>query len=213
MEEAGARLVYPLVDLAVMWFLSVFAHAITFVRLIIQADRFFRDEKPDAVILIDYPGLNWWLARRARKRGVPVFYYVPPQIWAWAPWRVHKVRRFFDLVLCSLPFEPAWYHARGVWHAIYIGHPYFDELAERSLDQAFLERESSRSGHLVALLPGSRTKEIERNLPVFYRAALPSPVSMIAIACWRSGFLRKPAKPATYPRISRSIAMRPGRRN
>ena len=118
MREAGAVLLYPLVNLAVMWFLNVFLNIITFVRLIIRADRYFRDQKPDAVILIDYPGLHWWIARRARARGVPVFYYVPPQLWAWAGWRVEKIRRFVDLVLCSLPFEPAWYRARGVSQVI-----------------------------------------------------------------------------------------------
>ena len=111
-----------------MWFLNVFLNILTFVRLIIRADRYFRDQKPDAVILIDYPGLHWWIARRAKARGVPVFYYVPPQLWAWAGWRVKKVRRFVDLVLCSLPFEPDWYRARGVAQVDYVGHPYFDEL-------------------------------------------------------------------------------------
>ena len=111
MREAGAALLYPLVNLAVMWFLNVFLNIITFIRLILRADRYFRDRKPDAVILIDYPGLHWWIAKRARARGVPVFYYVPPQLWAWAGWRVKKIQRTVDLVLCSLPFEPDWYRA------------------------------------------------------------------------------------------------------
>ena len=97
-----------------MWFLNVFLNILTFVRLIFLADRHFRDERPDAVVLVDYPGLHWWLARRAKARGIPVIYFVPPQIWAWAGWRVKKVKKYVDLVLCSLPFEPAWYHARGV---------------------------------------------------------------------------------------------------
>src|SRR3954451_19263586 len=171
MTEAGATLLYPLVNLAVMWFLNVLLNIVTFIGLIFRADRFFRDEKPDAVILIDYPGLHWWLAKRAKARGVPVFYYVPPQIWAWAGWRVKKVKKFVDLVLCSLPFEPAWYRARGVSHAVYVGHPYFDELAERILDETFLAAERSKPGPVVAILPGSRTQEVTRNLPIMIRAA------------------------------------------
>lgn len=171
MAQAGATLIYPLVNLAVMWFLSVFANLATFLRLLFLADRHFRDERPDAVILIDYPGLHWWIARRAKARGVPVFYFVPPQIWAWGGWRVAKVRAFFDLVLCSLPFEPAWYHARGVGQAVYVGHPYFDELADRPLDSGFLSREEGEPGPMVAILPGSRTQELLRNLPVMLRAA------------------------------------------
>lgn len=171
MAGAGATLIYPLVNLAVMWFLSVFANLVTFFRLILMADRHFRDERPDAVILIDYPGLHWWIAKRAKARGVPVFYFVPPQIWAWGGWRVRKVREFFDLVLCSLPFEPAWYHARGVSQAVYIGHPYFDELADRPLDPEFLAQEENKPGPMVAMLPGSRTQELVRNFPVMLRAA------------------------------------------
>jgi len=171
MEEAGARLLYPLVDLAVMWFLNVFLNLVTFIRLVFKADRHFREERPDAVVLIDYPGFHWWIARRAKARGIPVFYFVPPQIWAWAGWRVRKVRRSVDQVLCSLPFEPAWYQSRGVSNAVYVGHPYFDELADRPLNSHFLSQESCRPGYLVAILPGSRTQEILRNLPEMVRAA------------------------------------------
>src|SRR5262249_23394703 len=171
MAEAGARLLYPLADLAVMWFLNVLLNLLTFVRLIFLADRFFRDERPDAVVLVDYPGLHWWLARRAKARGIPVFYFVPPQLWAWAGWRVRKVRKYIDLVLCSLPFEPAWYQARGVAGAVHVGHPYFDELADRPLDAAFLAEHRRRPGPLVTILPGSRTQEVLRNFPDMLRAA------------------------------------------
>jgi lipid-A-disaccharide synthase len=123
------------------------------------------------VVLVDYPGLHWWIARRAKARGIPVFYYVPPQIWAWAGWRVRKVRKYIDQVLCSLPFEPAWYHSRGVSQAVYVGHPYFDELADRCLDTGFLAQQNDRAGLLVAILPGSRTQEVVRNLPDMIRAA------------------------------------------
>ncbi len=168
---AGARVLYPLVDLAVMWFLNVLINLVTFVRLVFRADRYFRDERPDAVVLIDYPGLHWWIARRAKARGIPVFYFVPPQLWAWAGWRVRKVQKYVDQVLCSLPFEPAWYQARGVPDAVYVGHPYFDELAARPLDDGFLSEQRLRPGTLVAILPGSRTQELRRNLPDMIRAA------------------------------------------
>ena len=107
-RAAGVTLIYPLVELAVMWLLRVLWNLPTFFRLADEAERIFRDEKPDAVILIDYPGFHWALAKRAKRHGVPVIYYVPPQIWAWAGWRVKKVQKWVDLVLCSLPFEPDW---------------------------------------------------------------------------------------------------------
>jgi len=189
MTESGAALLYPLVNLAVMWFLNVFLNIVTFIRLIFRADHYFRDQKPDAVILIDYPGLHWWIAKRARTRGIPVFYYVPPQLWAWAGWRVKKVKRTVDLVLCSLPFEPDWYRARGVTQVEYVGHPFFEELAEREIDEAFLAQVKANAhlGPLVAILPGSRTQELTRNLPIMLRGAAKlarqRPATRFAVAC------------------------------
>jgi lipid-A-disaccharide synthase len=187
MKDAGARLLYPLVDLAVMWFLHVFLNLFTFLRLVFVADRHFRDSRPDAVVLVDYPGLHWWIARRAKARGIPVIYFVPPQIWAWAGWRIKKVKKYVDLVLCSLPFEPEWYHARGFHNAIYVGHPYFDELKDRPLDASFLADQRCRSGELVSILPGSRTQEVLRNLPEMIQAAnkmaFVRPGVRFAVAC------------------------------
>jgi lipid-A-disaccharide synthase len=189
MKDAGAEVLFPLVDLAVMWFLRVLLNFHKFFGVLLQADRYFRDVKPDAVVLIDYPGLHWWIARRAKARGIPVFYYVPPQLWAWAGWRVKKVRRFVDHVLCSLPFEPAWYHARGVPGARYVGHPYFDELAERTVDSDFVLAEKAKRGPVVAILPGSRTQEVLRNMPIMLRAAgrlhEKRPDARFVVACHR----------------------------
>jgi lipid-A-disaccharide synthase len=186
-QQAGARVLYPLVELAVMWFGRVLLNLHKFVRLAWDAERYFRDEKPDAVVLIDYPGFHWALAKRAKRQGVPVIYFVPPQIWAWAGWRVKKMKRYVDHVLCSLPFEPRWYHDRGVTGAVYIGHPYFDELTHRTLDQPFLDAEEAKGGPVVALLPGSRTQEVSRNLPVMLRAAAEVrkrvPTARFTIAC------------------------------
>ncbi|MFL5245463.1 MAG: lipid-A-disaccharide synthase [Gemmataceae bacterium] len=170
MAAAGGRLLFPLCSLAVVGFLRVFTHLHRFVKLLWQADRYFRKRRPDAVLLIDYPGFNWWVARRAHAHGIPVFYFVPPQIWAWAGWRINKMRRYVDHVLCTLPFEEAWYRARGV-DAKYIGHPYFDELTEQQLNAAFVEQQQERVGPIVGLLPGSRDQEIDQNLPTILEAA------------------------------------------
>jgi lipid-A-disaccharide synthase len=188
MESAGCRLLYPLTSLAVMWFLRVFANAHQFLRLLSQADRYFARHRPDAVVLIDYPGFHWWLARRAHFHGIPVLYFVPPQLWAWAGWRVRKMRRFVDHVLCSLPFEEPWYHERGVT-ARYIGHPYFDELVTQRLDADFLAEQQARPGTVIGLLPGSRNAEVERNLSTFVRAAgrihADCPQTRFLFACYR----------------------------
>ena len=122
------------------------------------------------MILIDYPGFNWWIARRAKARGIPVFYYGTPQLWAWAAWRVKKMRRYVDHVLCKLPFEVSWYQQRGC-NATFVGHPYFDQMAAQEYDAEFLS-ESLRDGRRVlTLLPGSRTQEVKLNLPSLLSAA------------------------------------------
>jgi lipid-A-disaccharide synthase len=170
MAAAGCQLHEDLTKLAVMWFARVLLNLHHFWNLASRADRYFRHHKPDAVVLIDYPGFNWWIARRAKAHGIPVFYYGTPQIWAWAGWRIKKMRRFVDHVLCKLPFEEAWYRERNC-HATYVGHPYFDQLRGEQLDEAFIELMQSAPGPLVAILPGSRTQEVKSNLGWFLKAA------------------------------------------
>lgn len=170
MAQAGCHLHADLTALAVMWFVRVLVNLHKFLALAGRADRYFRHERPDAVVLIDYPGFNWWIAARAKAHGIPVFYFAPPQIWAWAPWRVKKMRRFVDHVLCSLPFEAKWFAERGC-RATFVGHPYFDEVRRQKLDELFLEEHRDPRRPLVTILPGSRTQEVEHNLKYFLRAA------------------------------------------
>ena len=170
MANAGCDLLFPLCDYAVMGFTNVLASLPQFMSLISQADRYLAQHRPDAVVLIDYPGFNWWVARRAHFHGIPVFYFVPPQLWGWAQWRVKKMRRFVDRALCSLPFEEAWYRERGV-AAEYVGHPFFDELPSQQLDASFLDAQRQRGGTVIGILPGSRTQEVERNFLTQLRAA------------------------------------------
>jgi lipid-A-disaccharide synthase len=170
MAEAGCQLHVDLTALAVMWFLRVLLNIHKFLNLVSLADRYFRQVRPDAVVLIDYPGFNWWIARRAKAHGIPVFYYAPPQIWAWGSWRIKKMRRFVDHVLCSLPFEEAWFRERGC-NATFVGHPFFDEVRQHALDEAFVASQQQKSGPLVTLLPGSRTQEVTENLHWQLKAA------------------------------------------
>lgn len=170
MQAAGMELHVDLTQWAVMWLTQVIRNLGHFRRLIRQADQYFASERPDAVILIDYPGFNWWIARQAKRHGIPVFYYGAPQLWAWAAWRIRKVRRLVDHLLCKLPFETQWYQARGC-HARFIGHPYFDELTKQGLDSLTQEKLQRADKSLIGLLPGSRTQEVLKNLPTFLNAA------------------------------------------
>jgi lipid-A-disaccharide synthase len=170
MAAAGCQLLYPLCKHSVMWFLHVVKQIFTFLRLLDQAQEFFRRERPDVVVVIDFPGFHWKLAERAKGEGIPVVYFVPPQIWAWAQWRVRKMKRLMTHVLSALPFEHEWLSERGV-PSTYIGHPYFDELAAQRPDEAFLMAEQGKPGRIVGILPGSRNQEVTRNIPEMFRAA------------------------------------------
>jgi len=170
MEAASCRLVYPLAQLAMVGIGRILANVPRFAGILHQADCSFRKDRPDAVVLIDYPGFHWWLARRAHAHNIPVLYFVPPQIWAWASWRIGKMREFVDEVLCTLAFEEPWYQKHGV-PVRYIGHPYFDELRQQKLDEDYLAAQRAQAGTLIGLLPGSRTQELEWNVPSLIRAA------------------------------------------
>jgi lipid-A-disaccharide synthase len=188
LQAAGCRLLYPLCGLAVMGLSRVLTNLHLFLCLLWQADRYFRRQRPDRVVLVDYPGFNWWVARRAHAHGIPVYYFVPPQLWAWAGWRVGKMRRSVDQVLCNLPFEEGWYRQRGV-PAHYIGHPYFDELAEQRLDEGFLAEQRSLPGLVVGLLPGSRGQEVDHNWSTLLGAAerihAARPEARFLVACFK----------------------------
>src|SRR5438067_1848944 len=108
MAAAGCQLIYPLSKHSVMGIANVLKQIFTFIRLLNLAAEFFRKERPDLIVVIDYPGFHWRLAARAKKLGIPVVYFVPPQIWAWAQWRVKKMRRLITHVLSALPFEHEW---------------------------------------------------------------------------------------------------------
>lgn len=170
MQQAGCELLYDLTGLAVMFLAQVLRQLRSFFRLIDQADAYFAEHPVDAVVLIDYPGFNWWIARKAKRRGIPVFYYGVPQMWAWAPWRVRKLRRLVDHVLCKLPFEVDWFQQRGC-RATYVGHPFFDEVLRHVPDPEFMDGLRQRSGPRVALLPGSRDQEVANVLPILLDAA------------------------------------------
>jgi lipid-A-disaccharide synthase len=170
MATAGCELHADLTQLAVMWVAQALVHLRKFLRLVAEADQYFRDVRPDLVVLVDYPGFNWHIARKAKARGIPVVYYGTPQLWAWASWRVKKMRRLVDHVLCKLPFEEQWFRQRGC-HATFVGHPYFDELAERQLVAEFVREQTENPGPLVTILPGSRTQEVKSNLPALLKAA------------------------------------------
>lgn len=167
MREAGAHIDFELTNMSVMGIGAVIPLLGKFTKLYRDTVRHLRNRRPDAVVLVDFPGFNWWVAKAAWRNGIPVIYYMPPQLWAWAPWRIRKVRKFVDLVLSPLPFEAEWYRSRGV-DTRYVGHPFLDEAGALSIDPSDHAFNSSQ-GRRVVILPGSRTQEVTRNFPVMLR--------------------------------------------
>jgi lipid-A-disaccharide synthase len=121
--------------------------------------------KPDAVVLIDYPGFNLRLARTLRQRapGVKIIYYISPQVWAWNRGRIGQMARYLDLMLCIFPFEAGLYNASGL-RTIFVGHPMIENLAARRTGEP-------RDPNLIGLFPGSRAREVKKIFPVMLDAA------------------------------------------
>lgn len=168
MQAAGCRIDYPLTNLAVMGVFQVLPMLWTFIRLLRQTRKLLAARRPDVVVLVDFPGFNWWVARHAKRLGIRVVYYMPPQLWAWGGWRIKRVKRYVDEVLCPLPFEYEWYRRRGI-NARYVGHPFFDEVRAHPVDATVFDQQIPAGTHVVGILPGSRNHEVHRSFPQFLR--------------------------------------------
>ena len=174
MQEVGCELLHDMTSLAVMWIARALWNIRKFLAMVDEADAYFAANKVDVVVLVDFPGFNWWIARKAKKRGIPVVYFMPPQIWSWATWRIKKMKRLVDYVFCSLPFERRWFEARGC-NVVYIGHPFFEEVRNRMPDMNFIDKIRStipENGKIVTLLPGSRNQEVHGNFDDFLSTVL-----------------------------------------
>jgi lipid-A-disaccharide synthase len=213
MREAGANIDFELTNLSVMGVGAVIPLLGKFVRLYRQAGQLLRQRRPDAVVLVDYPGFNWWVAKAARRVGIPVIYYMPPQLWAWAPWRIRKVRKYVDLVLSPLPFEAEWYQHRGV-ETRYVGHPFLDAAH----DGGVVWRNDPLEGDLgkrVLMLPGSRRQEVARNFPVMlsvmHRIAEHHPEARFHVACHKEEHRRSCAEMLAASGFTLPITLHAGR--
>lgn len=156
--------------MAFMGFIDVAAHLPEVLGNFKTAKEAIRDMRPDAVVLVDYPGFNLTLAKYAKSLGIKVFYYIAPKLWAWKSYRIKQIRKYVDEVFSILPFEPAWFGERGV-EVDYVGNPSVEEVEEaiRALPprEEFLKLHGLESDRpILALVPGSRVGEIKANLPV-----------------------------------------------
>ena len=192
MKQAGCQVIFDLTRHAVMFILTALLHLPKFLRARGLAKKYLDENEVDAVVLIDFPGFNWHIAEAAKERDIPVFYYGVPQMWAWASWRIKKMHRHVDFALCKLPFEETWYSQRGC-NATYVGHPYFDELSNRQIDDTFVDSLKSADQKRLTLLPGSRRQEVTGNTDTMIRIAQATleshPDTHIVFACYKESQL------------------------
>ena len=171
LASLGVELVFHTRDTAIMGFAEVVAHLPFIFRMFRTCKRLLREKKPDAVILIDYPGFNLRFARTVKKMGIPVIYYISPQVWAWGKHRVKKMADTIDLMLVLLPFEEEFYRKHGL-RAKFVGHPVKDHINIKHSRDEFCSSYGLDPGKpILGLLPGSRAQEIKKLLPPMREAA------------------------------------------
>lgn len=186
MQTAGATLVKHYRELAFMGFTEVLKNLGTIFKNLKFCKEDILQYRPDAIILIDYPGFNLRIAKWAKQHGFKVIYYISPQVWAWKENRVKMMKQCIDKMICILPFEKEYYKKRWDWEVEYVGHPLVEVIEEfgvksRGSANGSLEFQTPNS-ELIALLPGSRKQEILKKLPVMLEVSRQFPEYQFVIA-------------------------------
>lgn len=165
MREAGVDTFVDSTELGIIGLWEALKHIFFFIGLLRRMTAMAASERPDTVLLIDYPGFNLQLGKRLHDLGIRVVWYVSPQVWAWRGGRIWKLAECCDRMLCIFPFEPQCY-APTTLKAEFVGHPLLEIL------RPYREMTIARDENLVLLLPGSRRQELQRLMPSFLEAAL-----------------------------------------
>jgi len=170
MAQAGCELLERTVDRAVMTY-KAFGHVLHFYKLVLRISAFLKKSKVDLAIVCDSPAFNFHIAKAAKKAGIKTLFYVAPQLWAWAPWRIKKLKKYCDKLACILPFEQDWFSRRDL-DVTFVGNPLLDEFdadlaANKKSYTDFVPRKAK-----IALMPGSRAAEIEKLWPAMQQIAV-----------------------------------------
>jgi lipid-A-disaccharide synthase len=171
LKAAGVELIADSADMAVVGLTEVVSKLGMILKVMAQMKALLKADRPDLIILIDYPDFNLSLAKAAKKSGVRVFYYISPQVWAWRRGRIGKIKKIVDKMAVILPFEASLYNKAGV-DATFVGHPLLDVVRAKYSREEALRRFGLREGiTTVGILPGSRQSEVVRLLPEMLMAA------------------------------------------
>jgi len=171
LREAGVELLWDAAEVAVVGLMEVARHLAAIARAFRLAVHGLRTWKPHLLILIDFPDFNLLVARKAKRLGIPVMYYISPQVWAWRPGRIKNIRRCVDRMVVLFPFEETLYREAGV-PVSFVGHPFLDSVTGRAREEPGRDLTPNLGGRpVVGLLPGSRRNEVRVLLPVMLEAA------------------------------------------
>ena len=216
MRNAGCELLVDAREIAEVGIVEVIKHIPNIYRRFHQVVREAQKRRPDAAVLIDFPDFNLRLARELHQQGVPVIYYVSPQLWAWKQRRIERVRKYVREMLVIFPFEEKFYRERGV-AAKFVGHPLADLPLPSVTREAFAcEYGIDPARQWIALLPGSRRGEVSWIFPVLLEAAqllgpgyvYTVPVASTLDAGWMASFLRDySGPPITFTRDPRATLL------
>lgn len=170
MAKEGANVVKHYRELAFMGFTEVIANLGTILKNIKSCKSDILNYRPDALVLVDYPGFNLRIAQWAKQQGLKVYYYISPQLWAWKKGRIEIIRKYVDKLFVILPFETSFYQKEGI-EVIYVGHPLLDAIEDQHWDESFRAHHGLQDSPILALLPGSRKQEISTMLPIMLETA------------------------------------------
>ncbi len=170
MEQEGLIGITDMDSLAVIGIKEIFGKYASLKQAFRRLTEIIEKNKPDCLILIDYPGFNLRMAKIAKEKNVPVFYYISPQIWAWGRNRIKKIKKYVDKMFVILPFEKEFYSQYGV-NAEFLGHPLLDIVKPNlSKEQSFSSFGFNPNETLIGLLPGSRWEEVKLSIPIMAQA-------------------------------------------
>ena len=167
LRDAGVKIIVDSSQLSVVGITEVFSKMIDLFRGMSVAKKLLKSLKPDLLIIIDFPDFNLHIAGTAKKLEIPVLYYISPQVWAWRPGRVKKIRKLVDHVAVILPFEEKYFRKHQI-HATFVGHPLLD--THLLLEESSIAK-NAEDIPVIGLLPGSRDREIAKLLPVMLQSA------------------------------------------
>jgi len=170
MAEAGVELFHEIGHTGVVGFWEVYKDIGRYRRIFKNLVALLEEKKPDAVVLIDYPGFNIRFARQAHRRGFRVIYYISPQVWAWGKRRIKKLERFVDRMVVIFEFEKIFYRPYRL-KVDFVGHPLVDSLTSDLDSDEIRKRFGLEEGPIIGLLPGSRKSEMQKVLPILIRTA------------------------------------------